>query len=235
MNCVSVLLHVCGNTHVSLYTWRSEDNLRSCSFWVCSMFCLRHGLSSAWNLQVSSDFWPVSIQEAAYLCLPSCHYWEGEHKPQHMAFGVGCGKQTQALMREGDHLQTEPSSYTPACKIWLACWKRCWDWKENKSQWELVKTIIASVWFPGAVNSPESHSQLLWQCPLFLVEETEAPRGGWTCPAAKGWTRDHMLTIIKAQSLTYLKAVKVDSIGMSSTSHGCLKIKKKKTRLWVSS
>lgn len=34
-------------------------------------------------------------------------------------------------------------------------------------------------------TGPESHSQLLWRYPLFSVEETEAQRGGWTCPATK--------------------------------------------------
>lgn len=189
VNCMSVLLHVCRGTHVSLYTWWSEDNLRSCSS--------RWDAVSHWpeTLQVSLDFWP----EPACLCLPSCHYWDGERKPQHMAFGMGSGKQTQALMC--DHWQTEPSPYPLACKIWLTCWKRCWGLERKEvtvnARSDNHCISLACRCLEQALNLTANSYGGIHFSPLKKLRLREV--GGRVQPL-KGWTRDHMPTVTKAQS-----------------------------------
>lgn len=130
---------------------------------------------SAW---ISGRNQPVSASHPAITGMASA-----SHSTWRLAWVLGSKLRPSCVITDKQSLLHTPSL---AKFDWLVG-KGAGDWKEKKSQWALIKTIIASVWLAGASleQAAESHSQLLWRYPLFSVEETEAQRGGWTCPATK--------------------------------------------------
>lgn len=97
---------------------------------------------SAW---ISGRNQPVSASHPAISGMANT-----SHSTWHLAWVLGSKLRPSCVITDKQSLLHTPSL---AKFDWLVG-KNAGDWKENKSQWALVKTILASVWLAGTGNRP---------------------------------------------------------------------------------